>query len=514
MSERAANRPPHGGSARALEAELAELEGLRRKAAIQAIKTAREFGDLSENFEYHAAKNEQGLLEARIRALRERLNNAVTVEHDTDEHVGVGSVVGIEDEDGDAMEVEISAVGGVSPDSPLGSALLGAAVGDVVDVQAPSGSWKARVAPSDAPSAGRQSRRIGSPVATTPGVTTRGIDPAQPQPAALWRVDELQGIAAETRGELRAPGVRLARDLDHRFVAQCEPSSGRQAVDVEAHVDEEVVAGERPAIGSAMRVSRLVDASVSWFSRFTVPSSSFRALARQRSPTRPSSRLSSPVAGVARSPSTGRTTMSSSVPAAASSARSSSQRASSSSRVACRRRSSGHIVPAVLDVGEPCPVRGVVRLARDLGEVGGIDRREQRVAVDVEIDLREQEGIRDGKRLPVDLCSSDHEYGVLAGEAVESLRERARALGAFRRPGFVARDDDVAPPGQRAEARRAASPRSSPHDDRRARRGSLEVRQVLGQAPGDAAVAPDHAVAGDRGDDSDGHAGLRPRPAP
>ncbi|HJR95995.1 MAG TPA: GreA/GreB family elongation factor [Gaiellaceae bacterium] len=129
----------------ALEAELAELEGPRRKAAIQAIKTAREFGDLSENFEYHAAKNEQGLLEARIRALRERLHHAVTVEHDTDEHVGVGSTVTIADEDDDELEVEISAVGGVSPDSPLGAALMGAAVGDVVDVQAPSGSWKARV---------------------------------------------------------------------------------------------------------------------------------------------------------------------------------------------------------------------------------------------------------------------------------------------------------------------------------------------------------------------------------
>jgi transcription elongation factor GreA len=129
----------------ALEAELAELEGPRRKEAIQAIKTAREFGDLSENFEYHAAKNEQGLLEARIRALRERLNHAVTVEHDTDEHVGVGSIVEIAEEDGSELEVEISAVGGVSPDSPLGSALMGATVGDVVDVQAPSGSWKARV---------------------------------------------------------------------------------------------------------------------------------------------------------------------------------------------------------------------------------------------------------------------------------------------------------------------------------------------------------------------------------
>jgi transcription elongation factor GreA len=129
----------------ALEAELAELEGPRRKAATEAIKTAREFGDLSENFEYHSAKNEQGLLEARIRALRERLRHAVTVEHDTDEHVGVGSIVEVEDEEGDTMEVEISGVGGVSPDSPLGSALLGASVGDEVEVEAPSGSWKARV---------------------------------------------------------------------------------------------------------------------------------------------------------------------------------------------------------------------------------------------------------------------------------------------------------------------------------------------------------------------------------
>ena len=128
-----------------LEAELAELEGPRRKAATEAIKHAREFGDLAENFEYHAAKNEQGLLEARIKKLRARLHEAVTVEHETDDHVGVGSIVELADEDGEAMEVEISAVGGVAPGSPLGKALMGAAIGDVVDVEAPSGSWKARV---------------------------------------------------------------------------------------------------------------------------------------------------------------------------------------------------------------------------------------------------------------------------------------------------------------------------------------------------------------------------------
>jgi transcription elongation factor GreA len=129
----------------ALQAELAELEGPRRAAAVEAIKVARSFGDLSENFEYHAAKNEQGLLEARIRKLRERLHNAVVVEHDTDDHVGAGSIVEIVDEHGEAMEVTISAVGGVSPDSPLGRALMGAAVGDSVEVEAPRGSWRATV---------------------------------------------------------------------------------------------------------------------------------------------------------------------------------------------------------------------------------------------------------------------------------------------------------------------------------------------------------------------------------
>ena len=128
-----------------LTAELAELEGPRRSEVVQAIKVAREFGDLAENAEYHAARDQQALLERRIHVLKDRLTNAVTVEHDSDEHVGVGSVVEVADEDGETMEVEISSVGGVSPDSPLGAALLGAGVGDVVDVDAPRGSWKARV---------------------------------------------------------------------------------------------------------------------------------------------------------------------------------------------------------------------------------------------------------------------------------------------------------------------------------------------------------------------------------
>jgi transcription elongation factor GreA len=131
-----------------LVAELEELEGPRRAAAVQAIKVAREFGDLSENFEYHAAKNEQGLLEARIRTLRSRLDHAVVVESARHGTVEVGSVVELQDSSGEQMTVEISSVGGpgaVSPDSPLGSALLGASVGDAVEVAAPRGAWTARV---------------------------------------------------------------------------------------------------------------------------------------------------------------------------------------------------------------------------------------------------------------------------------------------------------------------------------------------------------------------------------
>src|SRR5213083_2151913 len=108
-----------------LQSELAELEGPKRKEVVEAIATARAHGDLSENFEYHAAKNEQGLLEARIRVLRHRLQHAETVEHTSNETVGVGSIVEIEDENGETMEIEISSVGGVSPTSPLGNALMG-----------------------------------------------------------------------------------------------------------------------------------------------------------------------------------------------------------------------------------------------------------------------------------------------------------------------------------------------------------------------------------------------------
>jgi transcription elongation factor GreA len=130
-----------------LEAELAELEGPKRAAMVEAIATARSFGDLSENFEYHAAKNEQGLLERRITLLRDRLDRAVLVDETapTDDTVAVGSKVEVEDEQGGKMQIEISSVGGVSPESPVGQALMGAKVGDEVLIEAPKGPWLARI---------------------------------------------------------------------------------------------------------------------------------------------------------------------------------------------------------------------------------------------------------------------------------------------------------------------------------------------------------------------------------
>jgi transcription elongation factor GreA len=131
-----------------LASELAELEGPKRQEIVDAIRVARGHGDLSENFEYHAAKNEQALLERRIAILRDRLNHAQIVEEGAAGVVSVGSHLVVEDEAGERIEVELSAVGGagtVSPSSPLGAAVLGKRVGETVDVQAPRVAWRATI---------------------------------------------------------------------------------------------------------------------------------------------------------------------------------------------------------------------------------------------------------------------------------------------------------------------------------------------------------------------------------
>ena len=88
-----------------LAAELAALEGPGRAGIVDAIRVARAHGDLSENFEYHAAKNEQGLLERRITILRSRLKSAVIVEGGASGEVSVGSHVVVEDGDGERLRL-------------------------------------------------------------------------------------------------------------------------------------------------------------------------------------------------------------------------------------------------------------------------------------------------------------------------------------------------------------------------------------------------------------------------
>ena len=129
---------------KALSAELAELEGPQRQAAIETIARARAEGDLSENFGYHDAKNAQGLLERRISILRHRLESAVIVDAVDSTTVGIGSHVVITDERGEELEFEISNVGGpgaVSTSSPLGQALFGKSAGAKVKVKAPRRTW-------------------------------------------------------------------------------------------------------------------------------------------------------------------------------------------------------------------------------------------------------------------------------------------------------------------------------------------------------------------------------------
>ena len=119
-----------------LAADLAELEGPKRTEIVEAIKVARGYGDLSENFEYHSAKNEQGLLERRITMLRARLENATVVDGTGSEHVHVGHTIVVENDTGERIEIELS---------PLGAAVIGTRVGDTVEVAAPRGAWKATI---------------------------------------------------------------------------------------------------------------------------------------------------------------------------------------------------------------------------------------------------------------------------------------------------------------------------------------------------------------------------------
>ncbi len=136
--------------ARALEEDLAHLTKVRRPALSQAIAEARELGDLKENAEYHAAREEQGMVEARIRDIEGRLQHAVVIDVTTIPHSGkviFGTTVDIANCETDETvtyqivgedEADIK-IGKLSVSSPIARALVGKEEGDVVAVKTPSG---------------------------------------------------------------------------------------------------------------------------------------------------------------------------------------------------------------------------------------------------------------------------------------------------------------------------------------------------------------------------------------
>jgi transcription elongation factor GreA len=131
-----------------LKAEYEDLSTRGREEMAKRIGSARELGDLSENAEYHAARNDQGLMEARIRELRAQIDNAVEVEDGPE-------LVTVRPTDGGDEEIYLlaptkhersqRALRTVTPESPLGQALANGEPGDTVTVQAPGGKFSYEV---------------------------------------------------------------------------------------------------------------------------------------------------------------------------------------------------------------------------------------------------------------------------------------------------------------------------------------------------------------------------------
>jgi transcription elongation factor GreA len=139
--------PITAGGLEEVKRELHELVSVKRPYIVSKIKAAREHGDLSENFEYHAARNEQAFVESRIRELETIVRNHVLLERNgASERVQVLSTVAFQEDGGPEESYQIvgpaeadPAQGRISFESELGKALLGHRVGDRVEVRTPSG---------------------------------------------------------------------------------------------------------------------------------------------------------------------------------------------------------------------------------------------------------------------------------------------------------------------------------------------------------------------------------------
>ena len=134
------------------ETELNELKNVRRPEIINAIKEARAQGDLSENADYDAARNEQAIVEAKIQELEYKLEHAEIIDNSNKNEVNLGSTVTISYDDGETEEYKL--VGSmeadpfenkISNESPLGIALLKHKIGDVVKVASPNGGYNIKI---------------------------------------------------------------------------------------------------------------------------------------------------------------------------------------------------------------------------------------------------------------------------------------------------------------------------------------------------------------------------------
>jgi transcription elongation factor GreA len=135
-----------------LKAELAELTGPRREELAQRLRSAIQMGDLSENADYHKAKEDQGFLEGRIQEIEAVLRMAVIVEKTQSDVVTVGSRVTVQEDNYDpevyyvvgAKEAD-SRKGKISNESPIGNALMAHKAGDVVEAETPDGKIKFKI---------------------------------------------------------------------------------------------------------------------------------------------------------------------------------------------------------------------------------------------------------------------------------------------------------------------------------------------------------------------------------
>ncbi|MGN1322450.1 MAG: transcription elongation factor GreA [Bacilli bacterium] len=136
-----------------LEEELNNLKNVRRPRVIEAIKDARAQGDLSENADYDAARNEQAEVEGRIKQIEFMLANAQIIEKSSNHTVDLGSTVTISYVDDDEEEV-YSIVGRmeadpfenkISNESPIGKAIIGKKEGDTINVESPTGSYQIKI---------------------------------------------------------------------------------------------------------------------------------------------------------------------------------------------------------------------------------------------------------------------------------------------------------------------------------------------------------------------------------